>query len=116
MNININKDFEKEYKDDSWRGFSMEEVLYIGAALGIMGAVSFFFYYQFHLPLNMVLYLGLPPAAPILLLGFFRYYGLRLTELMKEIWYEKKIKNLSYEAGEYVSMPEKMDERFKKKR
>ena len=29
MNININKDFEKEYKDDSWRGFSMEEVLYI---------------------------------------------------------------------------------------
>ena len=102
MNININKDFEKEYKDDSWRGFSMEEVL--------------FFYYQFHLPLNMVLYLGLPPAAPILLLGFFRYYGMRLTELMKEIWYEKKIKNLSYEAGEYVSMPEKMDERFKKKR
>lgn len=31
MNININKDFEKEYKDDSWRGFSMQEVCYLRA-------------------------------------------------------------------------------------
>ena len=32
MNISINKDFDKEYKNDSWRGFSMQETVCIGMA------------------------------------------------------------------------------------
>ena len=80
MNININKDFEKEYKDDSWRGFSMQEVC-----------------------------TGVPPAIPLLVYGFYRYQGMNLLELIREVFEEKKSNKLCYEAGEAEKIRENMD-------
>lgn len=116
MNININKDFEKEYKDDSWRGFSMQEVICIGIALSVAVAVSIWFYYTYHIPLNMVIYLGVPPAIPLLVYGFYRYQGMNLLEFIKEVREGRKVRKLFYEAGEAVKMPERCMNRAKEKR
>lgn len=95
MNININKDFEKEYKDDSWRGFSMQEVCCIGIALSMAAAVSMWFYYTYHVPLNTVIYTGVPPAIPLLVYGFYRYQGMNLLELIREVFEEKNQTNFA---------------------
>ena len=106
MNININKDFEKEYKDDSWRGFSMQEVCCIGIALSMAAAVSMWFYYTYHVPLNTVIYTGVPPAIPLLVYGFYRYQGMNLLELIREV----------FEAGEAEKIREKSMDRGREKR
>ena len=116
MNININKDFEKEYKDDSWRGFSMQEVCCIGIALSMAAAVSMWFYYTYHVPLNTVIYTGVPPAIPLLVYGFYRYQGMNLLELIREIREERKSNKLFYEAGEAEKSTEKCADRGKEKR
>ena len=116
MNININKDFEKEYKDDSWRGFSMQEVCCIGIALSVAAAVSMWFYYNYHVPLNTVIYTGVPPAIPLLVYGFYRYQGMNLLELIREISEERKPNKLFYEAGEAEKSTEKCADRGKEKR
>lgn len=116
MNININKDFEKEYKDDSWRGFSMQEVCCIGIALSMAAAVSMWFYYTYHVPLNTVIYTGVPPAIPLLVYGFYRYQGMNLLELIREVFEEKKSNKLCYEAGEAEKIREKSMDRGREKR
>ena len=116
MNININKDFEKEYKDDSWRGFSMQEVCCIGIALSVAAAVSMWFYYNYHVPINTVIYTGVPPAIPLLVYGFYRYQGMNLLELIREISEERKSNKLFYEAGEAEKSTEKCADRGKEKR
>lgn len=101
MNININKDFEKEYKDDSWRGFSMKETIHIGIAAAVIVFCGVWGYFYMGFPLSVTIYIGLPAAAPVLLLGFYRYQGMGIIELLKEMRYEWKIRHLVYEAGEY---------------
>lgn len=115
MNININKDFEKEYKDESFRGFSMKEAFWIGAALCAAVGTSIYCYYRFQVPLNMVLYVGIFPALPFLVMGFYRYQDMSLAAFMKELLYERKIKKLCYVAGEYESEIQKMPDRSIKK-
>lgn len=102
MNININKDFEREYKDDSFRGFSMKEALCIGCALCVAAVTSIFLYYRFQIPLNLVLYAGLPPAVPFLFFGFYRYQDLSAAAFLKELFFERRTRVLSYSAGEYA--------------
>ena len=116
MNISINKDFDKEYKNDSWRGFSMQETVCIGMAFFSAVLTGGWMYYSFHIPLNAVLYAGLFPAAPFLAFGFYRYQGMNLFELGKELLEEKKVSCLSYEAGEYEEIPVEREDRKKDKR
>lgn len=42
MNININKDFEKHYKDDAWRGFTLKEVCCMLLFLILLFGMVFF--------------------------------------------------------------------------
>lgn len=116
MNININKDFEKEYKDDTWRGFSMKETVCIGCAVTILGVIAFCGYHYMGWPVNMSVYLGLPLAVPVLLYGFYRYQGMTLLELYREIRYERKIQHLTFEAGEYEPLVTEQTDRKKEKR
>lgn len=100
MRISINKEIEKEYKDQFMRGFSMRECGFIALAIGIIGGVAFLVSHFFELPINFCFYIGIPFGIPVLLLGFVEFQGLTLIEYAKEIIYEHKTKELFYDADE----------------
>lgn len=118
MRIPINKEIEVAYKDQFIRGFSIRETGYIALALGIVFVVGFIVWHFFRLPINLCAYIGMPFAVPPILIGFKYIQGLTLVEYIKEILYEKKIKELTYDASE---LPEnqycyQMEKSSKKKR
>lgn len=100
MRIPINKEIEEAYKDQFIRGFSIRETGYIALALGIIFGVAFFVWHFFELPINFCAYIGMPFGVPALLVGFKKFQGLTVTEYIKEIMYENKIKVLLYDADE----------------
>lgn len=100
MKININKDFEEAYKENFFKGFTMKETFCIALALAIAIGVAAFFTITFSLPINVSIYLGLPFAAPVLIIGFKKFQGLTLVEYIKELIYENQIKELYYDADE----------------
>ena len=67
----------------------MQETVCIGMAFFSAVLTGGWMYYSFHIPLNAVLYAGLFPAAPFLAFGFYRYQGMNLFELGKELLEEK---------------------------
>lgn len=100
MRIPINKEIEEAYKDQFIRGFSVRETGYIALALCIIFGVAFLVWHFFRLPINFCAYVGIPFGIPALLVGFKKYQGLTVTEYIKEIMYENKIKVLLYDADE----------------
>ena len=40
MKIDINKDFEEQYKNELWKGFTARELAYAGIALFVAGIIS----------------------------------------------------------------------------
>ena len=49
MNIKLNKDFLTAYRNDFWKGFSIYELIYVGAG-GLCGAASAaLLYFKFHI-------------------------------------------------------------------
>ncbi len=103
MIVDINKDFLTEYKDDLWKGFSGRELGTIivagGVAAGIVALISGFSGMK---PSDAV-YIALPAAFPILLLGFFRYQGyLYPIELLKEIAFTQRTRHLHFESQDNV--------------
>lgn len=99
MQIQINKDFQ-EYKEDSWRGFSLKELLSLIAATGSSAAVVFVFYQIADVPMTLAVYLAVPAAIPSLLTGFYRYQGMSFLNLVRERFWWKQVCILTYEAGE----------------
>ena len=100
MKIPINKDIEKEYKDQFMRGFSAKECAYIAVGLVCGGIVAFAVEAMFHLPINVCFYIGIPFAIPSIVIGFADFQGLNFFELIKELIYEHKTKELYYDADE----------------
>ena len=41
MKIDINKDFEEQYKNELWKGFTARELAYAGIALFVAGIIAF---------------------------------------------------------------------------
>ncbi len=99
MQIQINKDFQ-EYKEDSWRGFSLKELLSLIAATGSSAAVVFVLYQIAGVPMTLAVYLAVPAAMPSLLTGFYRYQGMSFLKLIRERLWRKQVSILTYEAGE----------------
>lgn len=100
MNITINKDFLTEYKDDFWKGFTFGECVSIatGAAIGIGGAAAVHLYTG--ISLDTAVYIGVPMAAPVVFLGFYKYQGyLQPIRFLKEVWTSSRLKCLHYESG-----------------
>lgn len=106
MKISINRDIEEAYKENFMKGFSMRECLYILLSLGIIVGVAALLWYVFGLPLNVSAYVGIPFGIPTLIIGFKKFQGLTLTEYIKELIYEHKIRELCYDADE---LPENME-------
>lgn len=99
MNIVINKDFLNDYKDNFFKGFSKREAaaLAIGAAAGIALAVTV--HLAFGIDMKACVYIGLPPAAMVIILGFFRYKGvLPLAQLARAASYTRKCRRLAFEG------------------
>ena len=101
MKIRVNKDFLREYKDDAWKGFSGKEVMTLLLAAGTAIALVFLLHMGLGIAPAVAVYLSVPAASPIVLLGFYRYQGyLSPIRLLREIYYTYKAKELPYAAEE----------------
>lgn len=101
MQIEINKDFETEYKDDWWKGFTFRETAIIAVAVIVSIIVCYCLYKYAGMPLEWVIYTAIPLILPILFLGFYRYQDMTLWEFVKELLYEDDIQVLCWNAAEY---------------
>lgn len=99
MNIEINKDFLTEYKDEFWKGFSAKEVATIAAAGGVAVGVVLFLNLKFGVRPSEAVYAAIPFTLPILLGGFYKYQGyLSFGKLIEEIRYTRRCKELHFES------------------
>lgn len=96
MKIEINKDFEKEYKDEFWKGFSGSETLCIAIAVSVAVGVIALCNFKLGISPGTAVYFGVPVAIPVLVLGFFRYQGQdNVISLMRNIYVTYKCRRLS---------------------
>lgn len=100
MNIKINKDFDKEYKDEMYRGMTAKEVLSIAAAAAVAGAVIFLLHRYAGVPLAAGVYPGVFCAIPFLAAGFVTFQGMSPARYLKEMIYARRTRLLTYEADE----------------
>ena len=103
MAIRNNKDFLKEYKDDAWKGFSTRELLCIIGAAAIGITVDALLHFYAGISLAMGVYIALPLAVPLILIGFYKYQGfLTVGRFLKEWMYEISTSRVDYISGECV--------------
>lgn len=100
MVIKINKDPEVEYKNEFMLGYTLKEVICMGFAIGIVVCATVVAYIFFGLSPMIGCYIGIPFAFPVIFLGFAKPGGMTVTELIREIRFERKTKCLTYDADE----------------
>ena len=108
MNIEINKDFLTEYKDEFWKGFSAKEVATIVAAGGVAVGVVLFLNLKFGMRPSEAVYAAIPFTLPILIGGFYKYQGyMSFRKLIEEIRYSKKCRELNFNSrdNEIIANP-----------
>lgn len=101
MNIAINKDLEKEYKNDLVMGFDPRECIYILIALIELIGIAVLLYIKTGFSATMCAYAGMPLALPTLILGFKKFHGMSCFRYIKEILWERRTRILTYEAEEF---------------
>lgn len=102
MRIDINKNFEKEYKPNVWRGFSGRETATIAVSAGIAIALIALFWGKLHWEPMLAGYVAVFGVAPVILLGFWRSRtGLSLIEKIKASLYVDNTAKLKWESEEY---------------
>lgn len=102
MVIRINKDFEKEYKEDAARGFSLKELVALITGFGAMIGTGVFIYRSFGVGVQTATYLAVPAALPFLAAGFYTYQGMSPWRFFCE-WREfRRTSLLCYESGEWT--------------
>ena len=123
MKIDINKDFEEQYKNELWKGFTARELAYAGIALFVAGMIAFGIWKITGLAINIAIYAGIPFMAPIIYLAMVKHQGHTWTEHLKNIWFYLQTKELPCEMGErnlsshrVFSMNKKISKEPKKKR
>lgn len=100
MNIPINKDVEKDYRNEIMKGFTWAEAGCMALGIAVVIVVAVGAWLLFHVSPRYGCYIGLPIAFPIILLGFKKFQGLSAFAYLKEILYEKRTGILSYDAME----------------
>ncbi len=102
MNIPINKDFERDYKDSAWKGYSLKELKYLVSGVAVAVLAVLFFWLKLGIPVTAAIYIGVPVGAPVIFAGFIRSKnGLSLWQNMKAIRYRRATAVLFWKAGEY---------------
>ena len=101
MKIDMNKNFEEEFRVTFWKGLTARELATgILALLASIGTAVFLWYFT-GIPVNICVYAGLPAMLLIGWAGIYQYQGMTVFQLLKEARYMGKTKELASEAGEY---------------
>lgn len=101
MNIDINKDFEREYKDDFLLGFSVKEVVGITVAACMILGAGILLWKLTKFPPDICVYLAVPCGIPSLAITFYRYQELSVLQIIREYFYYKKTQELTFDAGQW---------------
>ena len=100
MNIPINKDLEEEYKNEWIKGFTYREMLFVLTSVLIIGGVAVLVWRMTGVSVDVCIYIGLPFGFPTLILGFKKIQGLTVGAYLKEMIYEWRTRELTYDADE----------------
>lgn len=100
MKIDINKDFETEFKSEFFKGFTLRETVLAFAGMGLALLIAFLVWYFAGIPVQAAIYFGIPVIALVCAVGFFTPQGQTLSGMFREIRYYRKTRNLTYEASE----------------
>lgn len=100
MKIDLNKDFETQFKSETWKGFNSGEVLCGGIALGVAAVVVAVIWSQTGLPINVCVYFGIPVMIPIVAFGLLKYQGHTMFDMAKELAYFYRTRELRTEMEE----------------
>ena len=85
MKINLNKDFEEQYKNELWKGFTARELGYGVVALLVAGGVAFSVWKATGLAINLSIYAGIPFMVPIIYLAMVKHQGHTWIESLKNM-------------------------------
>ena len=81
MNIPINKDFEHDYRETVYKGFTLHEAKYVLAGLVLIVSVCLFLWRYIGISPVLAVYISVPVGAPIMIAGFWQSKnGLTLRE------------------------------------
>ena len=85
MKIDINKDFEKAFPDDLWKGFTLKQIITFSVGL-IMAAGTIIALWVF-LKISPVTgsYIAIPVMLPICFIGIYEYQNHSLWAMYKEL-------------------------------
>ena len=97
--IKLNKPLE-DMKDEVWMGMGWRELVYAGVGIVVAGAIVIFLAFVVKISPVICVYIGVPCAAPIVLLGTYKKQGLSFWQLHKKKSWQKKVGTLPYEARE----------------
>lgn len=94
MKIDINKDFEKAFPDDLWKGFTLKQIITFSVGL-IMAAGTIIALWVF-LKISPVTgsYIAIPVMLPICFIGIYEYQNHSLWAMYKEMRFYRATKNL----------------------
>ncbi len=99
MTFNINKDFLTEYKDDMYKGLSAREVLSVVSGAAVAGVVGVTAWRYFGIAPDTAVYIGMPFAAPFVILPNLRFQGyMTVWDLMKEMYFQSFCEELSVDG------------------
>lgn len=123
MKIDLNKDFEEQYKNELWKGFTARELGYGAVALLVAAVIALTVWKTTGLAINLCIYAGIPFMVPIIYLAMVKHQGQTWIEHFKNMWFYLQTKELPYEMEErnlsshkVFTMDSKQVEVSKKKR
>lgn len=100
MKIDLNKDFENQYKNEFLKGFTLRETLYGGLAFCVAAMVGILIWWNTGIAINICIYLGIPFMIPIVAMGMIKHQGHSWSEMWKEIYFFVQTKELSVQMEE----------------
>lgn len=120
MNIPINKDFDNDYKETIWKGFSLYELVHLLIGTAVSVALCLILWLAVKLPVIAAIYLSIPIGFPVIAAGFWKSVnGLNLKAHRRAVRYRKDTAVLFQEMGEYTPVPEgfyEVDKKIRKLR
>ena len=81
--IRVNKSLERDFKNEFWKGLSLKEVGCFAGALAVLAAAAVFSHVLFKTDYVAGVYIGIPFAFPIILLGFKKFHGMSLMKYLE---------------------------------
>ena len=102
MKIDINKDFEESFPNEIYSGFTLGQCLAAAIGFAMAAGAAFLLWKYANIPIVECTYLAIPLMIPACAIGFFRYQGQNLLGIIREFFFARKTKRLSYAAGEYA--------------